>query len=505
MPLLNLPFACTLARSLALILEVSAMGLLGASVSPAWAQVEFDDAEAQLRVRQASNAAYETARKVEALRKALEAERQRVIQNEGDRDLNQATIVAIEQELRGTEARQREQDVALKAAREVRARGLAAEAQRRKLEEDRRQAAQPPAIPAAPSAAVSAGKCGDPPAARVDWHGCEKPKANLTNTSLPEANLRSANLREASLLFANLEGANLQNANLELADLRFSNLKGANLQGVNLLDADLDGATWIDGQKCAAGSVGTCKPEVDRPQQASRPPPGPSTPSAAAAAGKCSSPPAPKVDWRGCEKPRANLTNANLAEANLQGADLRDANLLFANLERANLEGANLAIADLRFAKLERANLQGANLEGATWIDGRKCAAGSVGVCQLEGERRQQATPPPPAPGASSPAASSAKCNDPPAPRVNWRGCEKPRANLTNANLSGAILGGANFRDANLLFANLEGANLEAANLALADLRFAKLAGANLVRANLEGAIWIDGRKCAAGSIGVCR
>lgn len=94
------------------------------AASPAWAQATFDDAEAQLRVRQAAAAASATAGKVEVLRKLLDAERQRAVATEDERELNRATIKSLEQELQATEARQREQDAALKAAQDARARGL---------------------------------------------------------------------------------------------------------------------------------------------------------------------------------------------------------------------------------------------------------------------------------------------------------------------------------------------------------------------------------------------
>jgi uncharacterized protein YjbI with pentapeptide repeats len=68
--------------------------------------------------------------------------------------------------------------------------------------------------------------------------------------------------------------------------------------------------------------------------------------------------------------PGANLSYANLYDANLTGADLSNANLYDANLTGANLTGAilygaNLTGAYLSFANLSNANLFGANLPGA--------------------------------------------------------------------------------------------------------------------------------------------
>lgn len=125
-------------------------------------------------------------------------------------------------------------------------------------------------------------------------------------------------------------------------------------------------------------------------------------------------------------------------------------------------------------------------------------------------------------------------CRAPASPQVNWSGCDKAgawlrgvdlgsavltAARLNTANLSLSRLAYANLVRADLSYANLEGALLQAANLQQAnlsyaelknaDLRLADLRGANLEAANLTGArlddaIWIDGRECKQGSVGVC-
>ena len=104
------------------------------------------------------------AREVETLRRQLEAERQRVAQVERERALNEAALkaaqearaqeLAAENQRRKLEEEQRQQAVeaALKAAQEARAQELAAEAQRRKLEEEQRQQALQQPAPAAPPA-----------------------------------------------------------------------------------------------------------------------------------------------------------------------------------------------------------------------------------------------------------------------------------------------------------------------------------------------------------------
>lgn len=82
----------------------------------------------------------------------------------------------------------------------------------------------------------------------------------------------------------------------------------------------------------------------------------------------------------------ASLKDTNLMLANLEGAHMHGVNLQNANLMLANLRKVNLLDADLTGANLQGANLQGAilikaKLDGATWIDGRVCAIGSIGEC----------------------------------------------------------------------------------------------------------------------------
>jgi uncharacterized protein YjbI with pentapeptide repeats len=65
---------------------------------------------------------------------------------------------------------------------------------------------------------------------------------------------------------------------------------------------------------------------------------------------------------------RANLSTADLSEANLSEADLRWVKLSGADLSEADLRGADLRWANLSEAKLSEANLSGANLRGAIGI-----------------------------------------------------------------------------------------------------------------------------------------
>lgn len=112
------------------------------------------------------------------------------------------------------------------------------------------------------------------------------------------------------------------------------------------------------------------------------------------------------------------------------------------------------------------------------------------------------------------------QCQQAAVPRINWSGCIKRGIRLRGADLSGsdltyadfslADLSGSRARQARLVGAKLRGADLNHVDLGGADLSYADLEGANLVSARLAGAIldhaiWIDGRECAAGSLGQCR
>lgn len=79
---------------------------------------------------------------------------------------------------------------------------------------------------------------------------------------------------------------------------------------------------------------------------------------------------------------KANLMMANLEDAHMHAVNLQEANLMLANLTGVNLLDADLRGANLRGAKLQKAILIAAKLDGATWVDGRVCAQGSVGECR---------------------------------------------------------------------------------------------------------------------------
>lgn len=76
-----------------------------------------------------------------------------------------------------------------------------------------------------------------------------------------------------------------------------------------------------------------------------------------------------------------DLSGADLSGLNLHMANLSGSNLSYANLSNANLSNAWLTDANLTNANLSKTDLSGATLDGAIWTDGKRCADGSMGIC----------------------------------------------------------------------------------------------------------------------------
>jgi uncharacterized protein YjbI with pentapeptide repeats/uncharacterized RDD family membrane protein YckC len=158
---------------------------------------------------------------------------------------------------------------------------------------------------------------------------------------------------------------------------------------------------------------------------------------------------------------QANLTDANLSRVLLTGTDLSRATLNRANLANARLIGANLSSAqlvgaDLREAVLENASLTGADLGDAKLNEANLYAARLGRVIAI---------------GTQLSFANLTK--------TDWQssdlsGAYLDRANLSNANLSATRLTGAILRSA-----QLENADLRNSDLSFADLRGANVAGAD--------------------------
>ncbi len=141
-----------------------------------------------------------------------------------------------------------------------------------------------------PDEAIPDIDCTTAPASGVNWSNCDLQGADLSAVDLSKSHIRNANLSSAVFFRANLQGVDLAYSNLGLsnlrladmrgaslvgsnfrnsdmrgadlagADLSYANLEGAQMVGVNLEGARLDKTIWIDGERCADGSVGGCIP-----------------------------------------------------------------------------------------------------------------------------------------------------------------------------------------------------------------------------------------------------
>jgi uncharacterized protein YjbI with pentapeptide repeats len=138
------------------------------------------------------------------------------------------------------------------------------------------------------------------------------------------------------------------------------------------------------------------------------------------------------------------LQNANLTYANLRDADLIDTDFREADLTGAKLQRCNLTRSDLRGADLFQANLTKADLSYTLLVTTKMWSAKLSGA-QLVGARLF-------------------------------------RADISHADLRGVNMVGADLSEANLLAANLDGANLIDVNLS-----GASLIGASLKEATLDG------------------
>jgi hypothetical protein len=95
-------------------------------------------------------------------------------------------------------------------------------------------------------------------------------------------------------------------------------------------------------------------------------------------------------------------------------------------------------------------------------------------------------------------------------PGCDLRGADLRGLNLSKSNLEGANLMGANLEGVTLEEAVLDDASCEKTNLRKAKLRGTSMDHATIDEADFNGAdlqdvIWIDGRVCKKGSIGVCK
>jgi len=88
------------------------------------------------------------------------------------------------------------------------------------------------------------------------------------------------------------------------------------------------------------------------------------------------------ADLRGVDLADANMEGINLMNAILEGVNMEDAILDDAGLEKANLRNAKMHGASMDHASIDETDFKGADLQDATWIDGKVCKRGSIGVCK---------------------------------------------------------------------------------------------------------------------------
>jgi Pentapeptide repeats (8 copies) len=88
------------------------------------------------------------------------------------------------------------------------------------------------------------------------------------------------------------------------------------------------------------------------------------------------------ADLRGLNLTGSNLEGANLMGANLEGVTLEEATLDDASCEKTNFRKAKLHGTSMDHATIDEADFNGADLQDVTWIDGRVCKKGSIGVCK---------------------------------------------------------------------------------------------------------------------------
>lgn len=145
--------------------------------------------------------------------------------------------------------------------------------------------------------------------------------------------------------------------------------------------------------------------------------------------------------------PGVNWSNCRKSGEDLSGVDLRNAQIVNSYFDGSRLQGADFSGGNLDYSSFNAADLGGARFDGAS-------LKGAV-----------------------------------------LRGAKLERTSMTSAHLQYAILQKA----------VLHAVNLENADLRNSDFQAAELSEVNLRGADLSGAIWTDGSRCQASSLGACR
>ncbi len=178
------------------------------------------------------------------------------------------------------------------------------------------------------------------------------------------------------------------------------------------------------------------------------------------------------ADLSGAQMKQANLTGANLSRVVMNRTDLSRATLNKANLSNSRLVGANLSSAQLVGADLHNSVMENASLTGADLGEAK------LNEADLFAARLGRAI----AIGTQLSFANLTK--------TDWQGADLSGANLDRANLTEA-----NFSAARLTGANLRSAQMQNTNFRNSDLRLTDLGGANVDGADFQGAILTDAKQ----------
>lgn len=270
--------------------------------------------------------------------------------------------------------------------------------------------------------------------------GADLSGSNLVSAKFVDLDLFNVNLSRASLLYAELNGANLSHAILQEADLR-----GAKISGVDFSHADLTRANLSDFLPEEYGETLLDDDAFDY-----------------------------------------MLERSGYAYVNLSHAILREAKMQRRLLEPANLTGADMTEADFTGSRIASASLTGAILNSANLS---KC---HILTCDFSGAKMRDVD------------FSESQCVNSNFANADMSGANLKRfivddaepdseaswnnVDLTKANLRGAFLARVSFRNANLTCAKFHGAKLYAADLSNANLNDTDFTGAVLTCADFTGA-----------------
>jgi uncharacterized protein YjbI with pentapeptide repeats len=169
------------------------------------------------------------------------------------------------------------------------------------------------------TAASASGNCAAPPAAGVDYTGCD-----LTGVNFAYADLRNAILNSTNFTNANLTGVTLTGSQMFLTNLTGATLTGVRSGGVQGLGI-VSTAQWkvVDGYLLGPGADLT------------------------------------SAVMRFDDLDSSNLHGANLAGADLTGSSFEPSDLSNANFTGAIMRGTNVAFSDVRGANFTNADLYG--------------------------------------------------------------------------------------------------------------------------------------------------